>query len=174
MAKVFQKGCNLLVNIIMAQVFKQFPQQWDTEEEKGRRGEGVMWCCHNETMSEEKPRLISCKSSKYGEEWRAKQAEKGGGRKHGGSDGGKQLVWLLAARMKIHHCWNMEAWESITLCHNKALRGNVNMFFIVAETAGDKLSVKGRYKKTAGGCGWDFFFSWRTSTQTEGKWTRNQ
>lgn len=63
---------------------------------------------------EEKPRLISwlkCKSSKYGEEWTGKQAEKGGGRKRGGSDGGKQLVWLRAARMKIHHRWNIEAWD---------------------------------------------------------------
>lgn len=30
---------------------------------------------------------------------------------HVGSEGGKQLVWLLAVRMKIHHRWNGEAWD---------------------------------------------------------------
>lgn len=60
---------------------KQSQKKRDEKEEKGWREKSEMWCCcHNETMLEDKPRLISwlkCKSSKYGEEQTGKQAKNG-------------------------------------------------------------------------------------------------
>lgn len=125
--------------------------KWDEEKrKKGRREEGEMWYCHNETMSEEKPCLISwlkCKSSEYGEEWRRKQAEKGGGKKRRGSDGGKQLVWLLAERMKIHHRWNTKAWDP-SLCATTRLCEEMSTCFssLLKQLVTSCLSVGGTKK----------------------------
>lgn len=64
--------------------------------------------------------------------------------------------------------------RSITLCHNKALRGNVNMFFIVTETAGDKLSVSEKKEKKVGGVVGIFHHKQRkVQEKTPKQWKRN-
>lgn len=82
---------------------------------------------------------------------------------HGGSEGGKQLVWLLAARMKIHHRWNGEAWdpslyattrlcEEMSTCFSSLLKQLVTSCLSV----GGKKKKKTK-KKKLGGVGGNYF-----------------